>query len=190
MSRKAIRLLIVVQNLPVPFDRRVWLDCQALVGEGYDVSVVCPKGNGDPSYEVVDTVRRYKYRTYAPGGSKLSKGGCFDELVALQDELKLNGHVEFTGRASDDLLKKVMSTADMGLSPDPKNPLSDLSTRNKTMEYMVFELPVVADDADDQERMGKLGQVRVEEELACSHSARAHLGVYERVAGPAKSGKV
>src|SRR5262249_29742191 len=33
-----------------------------------------------------------------------------------------------------------------GLSPDPKNPLNDVSTMNKTMEYMAFELPVVAFD--------------------------------------------
>jgi len=39
-----------------------------------------------------------------------------------------------------------MSTADAGLSPDPKNPLNDVSTMNKTMEYMVFGLPVVAFD--------------------------------------------
>ena len=321
------RVLIIVQNLPVPFDRRVWLECQALVSAGYDVSVVCPKGKGDPSHEVVNTVHLYKYRPYAPGGSKLSfiteyvysflatarltmkarrrgrfavmqacnppdifwpialvlrgldrtkfvfdhhdlcpelfksrfpdgpalpyrglralerrthrtadhvistndsyrdiaiqrsgrapadvtvvrtgpdpdklkrgqpepelkrgrkflaayigvmgpqdgvdivvraagivvhemgrediaftligSGDCFDELVALRDELKLNGHVEFTGRAPDDLVKKILSTADAGLSPDPKNPLNDVSTMNKTMEYMAFELPVVAFD--------------------------------------------
>ena len=34
----------------------------------------------------------------------------------------------------------------IGLSPDPKNPLNDVSTMNKTMEYMAFELPVVAFD--------------------------------------------
>jgi len=28
------RILIIVQNLPVPFDRRVWLECQALVSDG------------------------------------------------------------------------------------------------------------------------------------------------------------
>ena len=39
-----------------------------------------------------------------------------------------------------------MSTADVGLSPDPKNPLNDVSTMNKTMEYMAFGLPVVAFD--------------------------------------------
>jgi glycosyltransferase involved in cell wall biosynthesis len=321
------RLLIIVQNLPVPFDRRVWLECQALTSAGYQVSVVCPKGRGEPSYEVIDSVRLYRYRPYAPGGSKVSfiaeyvysflatawgmlrarrsgrfaviqacnppdifwplalafrwlegtrfvfdhhdlcpelyqsrfpsgpklpykgllalerrthraanhvistndsyreiamtrggkradevtvvrtgpdlrrlrrsepdpelrrghrflvayigvmgpqdgvdivvraadivvrklgrddiaftligSGDCYDDLVALRDRLGLAGHVEFTGRAPDELVMRVMSTADAGLSPDPKNPLNDVSTMNKTMEYMVFGLPVVAFD--------------------------------------------
>jgi glycosyltransferase involved in cell wall biosynthesis len=321
------RVLIIVQNLPVPFDRRVWLECQALISAGYRVAVVCPKGDGDPAYEVVDQVELHKYRPYAPGGSKLGfvteyaysflatawltfrvrrsgrfgimqacnppdifwpialalraldrtrfvfdhhdlspelyesrfpdgpqlpykvlralerwtyrtadhvistnesyrsiaaartgkpgtdvtvvrtgpdpqrlrrgparpelrrgrrhlaayigvmgpqdgvdivvraadvvvhqlhrddiaftligSGDCFDELVALRDELGLAGHVEFTGRAPDELVAQILSTADVGLSPDPKNPLNDVSTMNKTMEYMAFELPVVAFD--------------------------------------------
>jgi len=316
-----------VQNLPVPFDRRVWLECQALKRAGYQVVVVCPKGRGDPSYHVVDGVELYKYRPYAPGGSKLGficeyvysflatawlalrarrsgrfavvqacnppdifwpiarafrvadgarfvfdhhdlcpelyesrfpsgprlpyrglralerwthrsadhvistngsyreiamtrggkaatdvtvvrsgpdpdrlcrgpadpaqrrgrkflaayigvmgpqdgvdivvraaavvvrdlgrediaftligSGDCFDELVALRDQLGLAGHVEFTGRVPDEVVTRVLSTADVGLSPDPKNPLNDLSTMNKTMEYMAYELPVVAFD--------------------------------------------
>jgi glycosyltransferase involved in cell wall biosynthesis len=54
-------VLIVVQNLPVPLDRRVWLECQALTAAGYGVSVICPKGPGDPSFEVLDGVRIHKY---------------------------------------------------------------------------------------------------------------------------------
>jgi glycosyltransferase involved in cell wall biosynthesis len=76
----------------------------------------------------------------------IGSGDCFDDLVALRDELGLAGHVEFTGRAPDELVRQIMSTADVGLSPDPKNPLNDVSTMNKTMEYMAFELPVVAFD--------------------------------------------
>ncbi|WP_104107888.1 glycosyltransferase family 4 protein [Nocardioides sp. 616] len=55
-------VLIIVQNLPVPLDRRVWLECQALVPRGYQVSVICPKGPGDPAREVIDGVHLYKYR--------------------------------------------------------------------------------------------------------------------------------
>ena len=76
----------------------------------------------------------------------IGSGDCFDDLVALRDELGLAEHVEFTGRAPDELVSDILSTADIGLSPDPKNPLNDVSTMNKTMEYMAFELPVVAFD--------------------------------------------
>jgi hypothetical protein len=64
------RVLIVVQNLPVPFDRRVWLECQALTEAGYEVHVVCPKGPGDPTHEKVDGVMLHKYRP-SPAGSGL-----------------------------------------------------------------------------------------------------------------------
>jgi glycosyltransferase involved in cell wall biosynthesis len=395
------RILIVVQNLPVPFDRRVWLECQALTSAGHRVAVVCPKGDGDPGYQVIDTVELYKYRPYAPGGSKLGfvteyiysflasawltfrarrsgrfavfqacnppdifwpialllraldrtvfvfdhhdlspelyesrfpdgpglpyralralerrthrtanhviatngsyrdiavrrsgkspaevtvvrsgpdpdqlvrgeptpalrrghrylaayigvmgpqdgvdivvraahvivhelqrddigftligKGDCFNDLVALRDQLDLAGHVEFTGRAPDSTVAEIMSTADVGLSPDPKNPLNDVSTMNKTMEYMAYELPVVAFDLretrvsagdaavyvrpndvheyakaivalmDDEPRraqLGKIGRVRVEQELAWSHQQCAYLDVYRQLltgAGP------
>lgn len=55
-------VLIVVQNLPVPLDRRVWLECQALTAAGYAVSVICPKGPGDPSRQILAGVHLYKYR--------------------------------------------------------------------------------------------------------------------------------
>jgi glycosyltransferase involved in cell wall biosynthesis len=321
------RVLIIVQNLPVPFDRRVWLECRALTAAGYDVTVVCPKGKGDPRRAVVDDVTLLKYRPYAPGGGaggfileyvysflatawlvlrarrqgrfdvlqacnppdifwpiarwlrwrdgsrfvfdhhdlcpelyesrfpdsaalphrgllaleratfrtadhivstngsyahiamergardsadvtvvrtgpdpdKLRRaapvdelrrgrrhlvayigvmgpqdgvdlamraahhvvhelgrddvsftfmggGDCYDELVALRDELGLLDHVELPGRVPDGTVVDVLSTAAVGLSPDPKNALNDLSTMNKTLEYMAFELPVVAFD--------------------------------------------
>ncbi|MDT7785862.1 MAG: hypothetical protein QOF58_4281 [Pseudonocardiales bacterium] len=54
-------MLIIVQNLPVPLDRRVWLECRALTAAGYEVSVICPKGPGDPAYQLLDGVHLYKY---------------------------------------------------------------------------------------------------------------------------------
>ncbi|WP_141848586.1 glycosyltransferase family 4 protein [Lapillicoccus jejuensis] len=55
-------VLVIVQNLPVPLDRRVWLECQALTAAGYQVSVICPKGPGDPARQEIAGVRLYKYR--------------------------------------------------------------------------------------------------------------------------------
>jgi glycosyltransferase involved in cell wall biosynthesis len=55
-------VLIIVQNLPVPLDRRVWLEAQALKAAGYEVSVICPKGPGDPSEQTVDGVDIFAYR--------------------------------------------------------------------------------------------------------------------------------
>jgi len=363
------RILIIVQNLPVPFDRRVWLECRALTSAGYRVAVVCPKGPGDPAYQVIDGVEIYKYQPYAPGGSKLSfiteyvysflatawnalkarrkgrftviqacnppdifwpialafrlertkfvfdhhdlcpelflsrfphpprlplqgllwlerrtfrtakhvisvnesyreiairrggkspqdvtvvrtgpdpqrlkrgpsyvelkrgrqylaayigvmgpqdgvdivvraadvivrefgrddiaftligSGDCFDELTALRDELNLQGHVEFTGRAPDEQVIKILSTADVGLSPDPKNPLNDVSTMNKTMEYMAFELPVVAFD---------LRETRVSAQEAAVYAtpndvreyAKALVGLIDDEAARAQLGKL
>jgi acyl-CoA ligase (AMP-forming) (exosortase A-associated) len=55
-------VLIIVENLPVPLDRRVWLECQALIKRGYSVSVICPRGPGDPARERIDEVDIYKYK--------------------------------------------------------------------------------------------------------------------------------
>ena len=55
-------VLMIVQNLPVPLDRRVWLECRTLRNAGYDVTVICPKGPGDPSTQVIDGITIHKYR--------------------------------------------------------------------------------------------------------------------------------
>jgi glycosyltransferase involved in cell wall biosynthesis len=51
------RVLIIVENLPVPFDRRVWHEATTLRAAGYEVSIICPKGHGyESSYEIIDGV--------------------------------------------------------------------------------------------------------------------------------------
>ena len=55
-------ILIVVENLPVPLDRRVWLEATSLKQAGYEVSVICPMGRGwDEPYEVIDDVHIYRH---------------------------------------------------------------------------------------------------------------------------------
>jgi glycosyltransferase involved in cell wall biosynthesis len=55
-------VLIIVQNLPLPFDRRVWQEATELVANGYTVSVICPKGKGyERSYECVNNVHIYRH---------------------------------------------------------------------------------------------------------------------------------
>ncbi len=73
-------------------------------------------------------------------------GDSYEQLVALRDELGLGEYLELPGRVPDETVVDVLSTAAVGLSPDPKNPLNDVSTMNKTLEYMAFALPVVAFD--------------------------------------------
>lgn len=70
-ERSITHVLIVVQNLPVPLDRRVWLECRALTDAGYEVSVICPKGPGDPARDVIEGVRIYKYRPAPPATNAL-----------------------------------------------------------------------------------------------------------------------
>ncbi len=56
------RVLIIVENLPVPFDRRVWQEATTLQQAGYQVSVICPKGKGyEKGYEVIDGIHIYRH---------------------------------------------------------------------------------------------------------------------------------
>jgi glycosyltransferase involved in cell wall biosynthesis len=56
------RVLIIVQNLPVPFDRRVWLEATSLAEAGYAVSVICPKAKGyTASFEQLEGVDIHRY---------------------------------------------------------------------------------------------------------------------------------
>jgi glycosyltransferase involved in cell wall biosynthesis len=71
-------------------------------------------------------------------------GDTYDAMVALAGELGLTDCVEFTGRIPDDDLLRYLSTADVCLSPDPLNPLNDVSTMNKIMEYMAMARPIVS----------------------------------------------
>jgi glycosyltransferase involved in cell wall biosynthesis len=76
----------------------------------------------------------------------MGSGDVYDDMVKLSAELGLADCAEFPGRVSDEVVQRCLSTADVCLSPDPINPLNDLSTMNKVIEYMAMGRPIVSFD--------------------------------------------
>ncbi|MEV6548490.1 glycosyltransferase family 4 protein [Streptomyces sp. NPDC051597] len=76
----------------------------------------------------------------------VGSGDAFDAMVELSRRLGLFDQVQFTGRVPDADLVRYLSTADVCLSPDPRNPLNDVSTMNKVLEYMAMGRPIVSFD--------------------------------------------
>ena len=93
------RVLIIVENLPVPFDRRVWSEATTLRQAGYDVSVICPKGrDAEKSREVIDGVHVYRHPLPLEASGKLAYP--LEYLSALIFEFYLTIRV-FLGRGFD-----------------------------------------------------------------------------------------
>jgi glycosyltransferase involved in cell wall biosynthesis len=70
-------------------------------------------------------------------------GPALSDLQKMCADLGLNDHVTFTGRAPDEELFSVLSSADVCVNPDRVNPMNDSSTMNKILEYMAFSKPIV-----------------------------------------------
>lgn len=59
---RAKHILILVENLPLPFDRRVWQEARALRDAGYRVSAICPMLKGYTSqYEELEGINVYRH---------------------------------------------------------------------------------------------------------------------------------
>lgn len=66
-------VLIIVENLPVPFDTRVWKEACALRDNGYEVAVICPKGKGfEKHYEKLEKIHIYRHPMPKEGNGSLS----------------------------------------------------------------------------------------------------------------------
>ncbi len=76
-------------------------------------------------------------------------GDCLDELREQCTAMGLDDHVTFTGRVDRQAIGEYLSRADLGVCPDLKTPLNDVSTMNKTLEYMAYGLPSVAFDLQE-----------------------------------------
>jgi glycosyltransferase involved in cell wall biosynthesis len=87
MSEKR-RVLILVENLPSPFDRRVWQEATTLHINGYGVSIICPTGKGyEKHYEEVDGIHIYRYDL--PMEAEGAKGYAVEYSAALWHTFRL-----------------------------------------------------------------------------------------------------
>jgi hypothetical protein len=67
------RILIIVENLPVPFDRRVWAEAQSLHKAGYAVSVICPRGPfAEAPFESIDGIDIHRHPLPVQAKGKLA----------------------------------------------------------------------------------------------------------------------
>ena len=88
------RVLILVENLPSPFDRRVWQEATTLHANGYEVSIICPTGKGYESrYEAIDGIHIHRY--HLPLEAEGAKGYLVEYSLALFHTFRLAWKVHF-----------------------------------------------------------------------------------------------
>jgi glycosyltransferase involved in cell wall biosynthesis len=94
------RVLLIVENLPLPFDRRVWQEARTLQAAGYVVSIVCPKGPGcERSFEEIDGIAIYRHPQ--PFEASGALGYLAEYTWALLAEFWLSLKVLIAGRGFD-----------------------------------------------------------------------------------------
>jgi len=87
-----------------------------------------------------------------PGQVRFIAMGGGPMLEELREQVRREGladDVTFTGRVPDELVRRVLSTTDVAISPDPANDFNEYCTMNKTLEYMAVGVPVVAFDLEE-----------------------------------------
>lgn len=91
---KQRKVLIIVENLPVPFDRRVWQEAMTLNNAGYQVSIICPVGKGyEKKYEYLEGIRIYRHALPVQGHGAL--GYALEYSMAMFWEFVLAWRVLF-----------------------------------------------------------------------------------------------
>jgi len=85
---QAKKILILVENLPSPFDRRVWQEATTLLANGYGVSIICPTGKGyEKYYEEIEGIHIYRYDL--PMEAEGAKGYAVEYSAALFHTFRL-----------------------------------------------------------------------------------------------------
>jgi glycosyltransferase involved in cell wall biosynthesis len=88
------KILLIVENLPVPFDRRVWQEACSLRDSGATVSVICPAGKGyEAHYEMIESI--HVYRHPLPSEANSASGYLREYIAAIIAETYLAWKVYF-----------------------------------------------------------------------------------------------
>lgn len=88
MKESLGNILIIVENLPLPFDRRVWMESNTLKKNGYEVHIICPKGKGyESDYEEINDIHIYRHNL--PPEESSTKGYLREYSHALWHEFRL-----------------------------------------------------------------------------------------------------
>ena len=89
------RILFIVENLPSPFDRRVWQEATTLHQNGYQVTIICPVGKGyEEKYEYLEGIHIYRHPL--PPEAEGALGYALEYSVALYWEFYLSFKVLFS----------------------------------------------------------------------------------------------
>ncbi|ANK82803.1 MAG: glycosyltransferase WbuB [Rhizobiales bacterium NRL2] len=92
---KPRRVLFIVENLPSPFDRRVWQEATTLHEHGYEVTIICPTGKGyEKKREVIDGIHILRHDL--PLDAKGAAGYALEYSAALFWEFVLAWRVFLT----------------------------------------------------------------------------------------------
>jgi glycosyltransferase involved in cell wall biosynthesis len=88
------KVLMIVENLPVPFDRRVWQEARALRDAGAEVSIICPTGKGfEEREQTLEGIHIYRHRL--PVEAKRASGFLLEYGAALLYETRLAWKILF-----------------------------------------------------------------------------------------------
>jgi glycosyltransferase involved in cell wall biosynthesis len=85
----------------------------------------------------------------------MGAGPHYDNIVAYAKKCGVSEQITFTGRADNETICRVLSSADLAVDPCPYSPHANVSTATKIMEYMFFSLPIIAFDLLETRRSGE-----------------------------------
>lgn len=89
-AARQLRVLMIVENLPVPFDRRVWNEATALRSAGNEVTVICPRGKDATAFhECIDGIHIYRHFLPTEGRGLLGFAVEYSCALACQMVLAL-----------------------------------------------------------------------------------------------------